>query len=156
MNTSDQQLRSAISMQNRINEGYDIGTVVGMDIETALYRTDPALNIKIFIQALRDRFRFKDSGQNIINGRAFLEHIQSTSIEYPFEIDSLPAATERQKQTITEQLNKIYDRLNTTCELLLEESAKTGVNQTNFVDFVNKINVGHKAETIEETLTTES
>lgn len=152
MNDSDQRLRSAVSMQNRINEGYDIGTVVGMDIETALYRTDPALNIKIFIQALRDTFKFKDSGQNIINGRAFLRHIQTTSSQYPFDIKTLPEATDRQKKTISEQLNRIYERMDVTCDLLLKESTKTGINQTNFVNFVGEIKAVKPTEN-EETAT---
>jgi hypothetical protein len=141
MTNSDQRIRSAVSMQNRINEGYDIGTVVGMDIETALYRTDPELNIKVFIQALRDVFNFKDSGQNIINGRAFLQHIRTASREYPFDIESLPTATDRQKQTIAEQLNKIYERLDITCDLLSHESIQPSINQTNFLNFVSEIKV---------------
>lgn len=122
------------------SEGHDIGAVIGMDIETALYWTDPGLNIKKLIQPLREVFKFKESGQDIINGIALLEQIKAHNApQYPFDIVSLPAVTDRQKQVITEQLNKIYDRLEVAGDALLLESALQNSSQTAFLNFVGEI-----------------
>lgn len=89
---------------------------------------------------MREVFKFKESGQDIINGIALLEQIKAHNApQYPFDIVSLPAVTDRQKQVITEQLNNIYDRLEVAGDALLLESALQNSSQTAFLNFVGEI-----------------
>ena len=64
------QVKAATSMINRIQQGHNFGIVVGLDIETALYRTSANLRINTLIQPLREAFIFKGTGINVINGIA--------------------------------------------------------------------------------------
>jgi len=141
MNIKTPRKRAAISMLNRLNQGHDLGAVLGMDIELALYQIDASLNVNELIQPIREKFNFKGSGQNIINGKALLNHLRSTqATEYPFSMETLPPANNKQKLAISVQMNEIKARMNTACELLLSESLEYQNDLANFVEFVDEIN----------------
>jgi len=140
MNNKTPRTRAAISMLNRLNQGHDLATVLGMDIEIALYQIDATLKVNTLIQPLREEFKFDGSGQNIINGQALLNQRRNTqSIEYPFSMNTLPPANDKQKQAINTQMDEIMARMDTACELLLSESVEYKKNLANFVEFVNSV-----------------
>ena len=134
-------------MLNRLNQGHDLSTVLGMDIEIALYQIDATLKVNTLIQPLREEFKFDGSGQNIINGKALLKQRGDTqSIEYPFSLNTLPPASDKQKQAISAQMNEIMARMDTACELLLSESLEYKKDLANFVEFVDQIKANQTVE----------
>ena len=147
MNNKTPRNRAAISMLNRLNQGHDLATVLGMDIEIALYQIDATLKVNTLIQPLREEFKFDGSGQNIINGKALLKQRRDTqSIEYPFSMNTLPPASDKQKQAINVQMTEIMARMDTACELLLSESLEYKKDLANFVEFVDQIKDNKTAE----------
>jgi len=134
------QVKAATSMINRIQQGHNFGIVIGLDIETALYRTSPELKINTLIQPLREAFIFKGTGINVINGIDLLQHMQdSGQIEYPFSIDSLPAVSDTQKAEIQKQLTVIFNRINTVYDLISNESSHSNDNPGDFIKFIDEI-----------------
>ena len=147
MNNKTPRKRAAISMLNRLNQGHDLATVLGMDIEIALYQIDATLKVNTLIQPLREEFKFDGSGQNIINGKALLNHRHNTqTTEYPFSMNTLPPASDKQKQAINVQMNEIMARMDTACEMLLSESLEYKKDLANFVEFVDQIKENKIAE----------
>lgn len=135
------QLKAANNMINRINQGHDFGVVIGLDIETALYRTAQELRINAIIQPLREAFIFKGTSINIINGTSLIEHIKDTgNTLYPFGLSTLPPATDKQKTEILNQLNKIFDRVNIVSDLLGNDSSHNNEQPEDFLKFINSIN----------------
>jgi len=134
------QVKAATSMINRIQQGHNFGIVIGLDIETALYRTAPELKINTLIQPLRETFIFKGTGINVINGIDFLKHMQdSGQTEYPFGIDTLPIVSDTQKAEITKQLTLIFNRINTVYDLISNESSHSNDNPGDFIKFIDEI-----------------
>ncbi len=141
------QVKATTSMINRIQQGHSFSIVIGLDIETALYRTPPELSINTLIQPLREAFIFNGTGINAINGKQLLQHMQDNNqTEYPFAIDSLPAASDIQVQEINKQLTKIFSRINTVYNLISNESAHTDGNSGEFIKFIEKISFINQAE----------
>jgi len=134
------QVKAATSMINRIQQGHNFGIVIGLDIETALYRTPPELKINTLIQPLRETFIFKGTGINVINGIDLLKHMQNTGqTEYPFAIESLPAVSETQKVEIQKQLTVIFNRISTVYDLIANESSHNNDNPGDFIKFIDEI-----------------
>ncbi|MCW8935529.1 MAG: hypothetical protein OQK98_12460 [Gammaproteobacteria bacterium] len=134
------QVKAATSMINRIQQGHNFGIVIGLDIETALYRTAPELKINTLIQPLRETFIFKGTGINVINGIDFLHHMQNTGqTEYPFEINTLPKVTEAQNLEIQKQLTVIFNRINTVYDLISNESSHSNDIARDFIKFIDEI-----------------
>ncbi|MDH5473175.1 MAG: hypothetical protein OEY87_00985 [Gammaproteobacteria bacterium] len=140
MNKQTPRKRAAISILNRLNQGHDLAIVLGMDIELALYQIDATLKVNSLIQPLREEFKFKSSGQNILNGKALLNHLSESRItEYPFGMNELPPANQKQKQAISIQISEIIARMDTAREILLSESLEYKKDLANFVGFVDEI-----------------
>ena len=134
------QVKAATSMINRIQQGHNFGIVVGLDIETALYRTSANLRINTLIQPLREAFIFKGTGINVINGIALLQHMQdSGQTEYPFAIHTLPLVSDTQKVEIQKQLTLIFNRINTVYDLIVNESSHNNDNPGDFIKFIDEI-----------------
>mgnify|MGYP000574743865 CR=1 FL=1 len=147
MNKKKPSKRAAIRMLNRLNHGHDLSTVLGMDIEIALYQIDATLKVNTLIQPLREEFKFDGSGQNIINGKALLnKRRDAQAIEYPFSMNTLPPASDKQKQAINVQMDEIMARMDTACELLLSESLEYKKDLANFVEFVDEIKTHQTTE----------
>ncbi|MDH5766480.1 MAG: hypothetical protein OEZ38_10740 [Gammaproteobacteria bacterium] len=141
MNNNTPRTRAAINILNRIDQGHDLGIILGMDIELALYQIDATLKVNPLIQPLREAFTFKDSGQQcIMNGKAFLDHLNETSaVEYPFGKSNLPEADEQQKQAISRQMDEVLARLDTACELVSSDNKPYKKNMENFVQYVKQL-----------------
>ncbi|RDH85934.1 MAG: hypothetical protein DIZ80_00210 [endosymbiont of Galathealinum brachiosum] len=134
------EVKASTSMINRIQQGHNFGIVIGLDIETALYRTPPELKINNLIQPLRETFIFEGTGINVINGVALLQHMQDTGeTEYPFAIGSLPAVSDIQQAEIKKQLSRIFNRISTVYDLISDESAHSNDNPGAFIKFIDKI-----------------
>ena len=134
------QVKAATSMINRIQQGHNFGIVIGLDIETALYRIAPEFKINTLIQPLRETFIFKGTGINVINGIDLLQHMQdSGQTEYPFAIDTLPVITDTQKKEVQKQLTLIFNRINTVYDLISNESSHSNDNSGDFIKFVDEL-----------------
>jgi len=139
---TSERVRMALQIIEGIQGGQTLAALLGYRFERGLHdRTDA--EVDAFIFDLRNKFplaskKFKDTApgpedpeyesidqieaRNVIDGVAFLEHIQETKIStYPFGL-SLPSATPDQETAINQEVLELIDLNDAVADLALAES----------------------------------
>jgi hypothetical protein len=143
VNLSSARVRTALAYIDGLQNGQELGALLGYQLERGLHERHPGVELDRFIYTLRARFPLisrkltptKDGSpaevleaRNVVNGYDLIDFVKDKT--YDYGIAGLPraegSATERlQAGAIEDEVNRLRDSLDAVADLLLAE----GVHQ---------------------------
>ncbi|MEP7012244.1 MAG: hypothetical protein ABJC13_18125 [Acidobacteriota bacterium] len=140
VNLSSARVRMALSYIEGLQNGQELGALLGYQLERGLHERHPRIELDHFIYVLRQRFPLiskkltsaPDStaaevieARNVVNGYDLLDFVKIK--DYPYEITGLPpangtAAEAKQATAIGEEVDRLRDAMDAIADLLLAES----------------------------------
>jgi hypothetical protein len=140
VNLSSARVRMALTYIEGLQNGQELGALLGYQLERGLHEGHPGVELDRFVYVLRERFPLisrkltpTTAGQpaeviearNVVNGYDLLDFIKTSA--YPYSIAGLPpangtSAEVRQALAIGREVDRLRDALDSIADLLLAES----------------------------------
>ncbi len=140
VNLSSARVRLALSYIEGLQNGQELGALLGYQLERGLHERHPGVELDRFVYVLRERFPLISKkltsapdgtaaevieARNVINGYDLLDFVKAK--EYPYELVGLPpakgTATDVERATaIAKEVDRLRDAMDAIADLLLAES----------------------------------
>ncbi len=136
INMNSERVRKALFYLEGVNNGQELGALLGYQLERGLHDHEIELDEYIFEMRLKYPFvsgRVTDSSgitsidsaeaYNVVNGMELIENSDDPITDYPYDIDDLPGDDERaKKEAIISEVTKLHDAIDGINDLLMAES----------------------------------
>ena len=140
INLSSARVRTALDYIEGLQNGQELGALLGYQLERGLHEGHPGVELDQFIYVLRERFPLISKkltptpagtpsevleARNVINGYDLIDFVKGQ--KYPYGIAGLPsesgsAASIDQAKAIAAEVDRLQDALDAVADLLLAES----------------------------------
>ena len=135
VNLSSARVRTALAYVEGLQNGQELGALLGYQLERGLHEGHPAVELDEFIYVLRERFPLiskkltpAPSGtaaevveaRNVVNGYDLLDY--TADKDYPYQIAGLPVAGTDKANAIVAEVDRLRDAMDAVADLLLAES----------------------------------
>ncbi|MBN1274413.1 MAG: hypothetical protein JXB26_19295 [Candidatus Aminicenantes bacterium] len=144
VNLTSERVRSALFIIEGIQNGQEMGALLGYQFERGLHDRYQQAEVDKFIFPLRKKFplvanRLHKSDENnpsepnanievvearnVIDGLALVRHVQTSGKrEYPFGLSGLPDATDNESKAINSEVDRMENTLDAVSDLMTAES----------------------------------
>jgi hypothetical protein len=140
VNLSSARVRTALTYVEGLQNGQELGALLGYQLERGLHERHPGVELDAFIYVLRQRFPLISKkltptpdghpaevveARNVINGYDLLDFVKGKP--YPYGIAGLPPAAgtpveSKQAGALVEEIDRLRDAMDAVADLLLAES----------------------------------
>jgi hypothetical protein len=149
VNLTSERVRTALAMVEGVQNGQELGALLGYQFERGLHDRYDQAEVDQFILKLREKFPLGGNrlhttedyepieaieARNVIDGLALIRHIQAADADakvYPFGLDGLPVANPEQAAAIKAEVGRLKDTMDAVSDLFIAESVYQAV-QGNF------------------------
>ena len=138
VNLTSARVRAALDVLEGVRNGQSLGALLGYSFQRGLHDAHGLAEVNRFIGAIRQRFPLVANrmastadadvavetieARNVIDGKAFAEHLKAVGATYPFGLAFSPSANDAQRRALEAEAQALLALLDAVADLAIAES----------------------------------